>query len=82
MTIDSTKPIVSSQSSQGKANTESTPSGSWGTSPWGDTIGRFVTSPWEGLRWEACTSPVPHFLAEAEERIGLDNFLYSLMYGE
>jgi hypothetical protein len=82
MTIISTRTIVASPRSQASTSTPTTPAEPWGISPWGDTFGRFVTSPWEGLRWEACPSPFPLSLAESEESGGLDNFLCSLMYGE
>jgi hypothetical protein len=82
MTLFSTRALISSPHSKNTANPPKAFPGPWGTSPAGDTTGRFVTSPWEGLRWEACPSPVSPSLAEAEELVGLDQFLSALMYGE
>lgn len=82
MTIFSTRAFISASHRQETAYPSSTFSEQWVTNQWGDTSGRFVSSPWEGLRWEACLSPVLPSLVEPEELVGLDTFLGTLMYGE
>lgn len=43
------------------------------------SAGHFVTSPWEGLRWEA--GPRAESLAESELVDGIEKFLASLTHG-
>jgi hypothetical protein len=85
MTILSTRAraFLSRSHPQETANLPRASSEQWQTSHWGAPSGRFVTSPWEGLHWEACPSSVSPSLPESEELVGsLDKFLHNLTYGE
>jgi hypothetical protein len=48
----------------------------------GEIGGHFVTTPWEGLRWEPCTLAASSCLPESELLEELDRFLSTLPHSK
>jgi hypothetical protein len=50
--------------------------------PWNGSAGRYTSSPWEGLYWEADQKNPSIENETAIDSTELESFLMSLMYGE